>query len=71
MLERVERKKHRSKRHQRGLFVGTILTIATVVLVYMLPTDSFQDSDSARYVASFIAGLFGFTAVETLRRTLD
>jgi cytochrome c biogenesis protein CcdA len=49
------------------LYTGMTLTLATLTLVYMTSTDIFQNSQSARYVASFIAGLFGFTAIETLR----
>jgi hypothetical protein len=49
------------------LYTGMALTVATIGLVSMLSTDAFQNSASARYVASFIAGLFGFTAIEMLR----
>jgi hypothetical protein len=52
------------------LCVGTLLTSATLCLVLMLSTESFQNNQS-RYVASFIAGLFGFTAIETLRYRVD
>lgn len=72
MMKQIEEKKDsRSQRYQRRLYVGVILTSATLLLVYMLATDSFQKSNAARYVASFVAGLFGFTAIETLRRSLD
>ncbi len=53
------------------LYVGVILTGATVFLVYLLATEAFQRNNAARYVASFITGLFGYTAIETLRRGLD
>ena len=70
-MRQIEGKKDsRSQRYQR-LYVGIVLTSATLILVCMLATDSFQKSNAARYVASFVAGLFGFTAIETLRRSLD
>lgn len=53
------------------LYTGMALTVATIGLVSMISTDAFQNSAAARYVASFVAGLFGFTAVETLRGGLD
>ncbi|MFN6466161.1 MAG: hypothetical protein RMZ41_030695 [Nostoc sp. DedVER02] len=72
MIKQVEGKKDsKSQRSQRRLYVGTFLTTITLFLVYLIATDSFQKSDAARYVASFVAGLFGFTAIETLRRSLD
>jgi hypothetical protein len=55
------------KRQIFRLYTGLALTVATISLVSMISTDAFQNSPSARYVASFIAGLFGFTAIETLR----
>lgn len=72
MMEQIEEKKDsRSRRYQQRLYVGIVLTSASLFLVCMLSTDSFQKSNAARYVASFVAGLFGFTAIETLRRSLD
>jgi hypothetical protein len=65
------KKDSKSQRYQRRLYVGIFLASTTVFLVYLLSTNSFQRSSSARYVASFVAGLFGFTAIETLRRALD
>ncbi len=55
------------KRQIFRLYTGFALTVATISLVSMISTDPFQNSPSARYVASFIAGLFGFTAIEALR----
>lgn len=55
------------KRQIYRLYTGMALTVATIGLVAMISTDAFQNSPSARYVASFVAGLFGFTAIETLR----
>lgn len=68
---RGEREISKSQRYQRRLYIGMVLTGVTLYLVYMLSTDSFQKSNAARYVGSFVAGLFGFTAIETLRRSLD
>jgi hypothetical protein len=57
--------------YQRRLYVGLVLTGSTLLLILLIGTDYFQRSNSARYVASFVAGLFGFTAIETLRRSID
>jgi hypothetical protein len=50
---------------------GITLTAATVGLVVLISSPRLQGSDSARYIASFITGMFGFAAIETIRRSLD
>ena len=52
-------------------FMGTTLLFSTLALVLLLGEPNFQKSNSARYVASFLAGLFGFATVETFRHEID
>jgi hypothetical protein len=53
------------------LFTGITMTAVTVSLVVLIASPILERSNSARYVASFVAGLFGYTAIETFRRSLD
>ena len=69
-VEKFEHDRY-SKNLSAGLGVGIVLTSSTLALIVLLGTSDFQKSNSARYVASFLAGLFGFAAVETFRRTLQ
>jgi hypothetical protein len=61
----------REQEFLKRFFVGTTLLFSTLALVFWLGEPNFQKSNSARYVASFLAGLFGFAAVETFRREID
>ena len=56
---------------QKSLYIGIFLTLATISSLLLLSTDSLAKNNSARYVTSFVTGLFGFTAIEMLRRSLD
>jgi hypothetical protein len=47
--------------------VGAFLALLTIGLVIFA---SWQNNNSAKYVASFVAGLFGFTAIEVLRSSI-
>lgn len=72
MIDQIEKTKNpEPSRYIRQLYIGIMLIGATIFLVYLLSTESFQRNNTARYVASFVAGLFGFTAIETLRRSVD
>ncbi|MEB3247879.1 MAG: hypothetical protein VKK07_00875 [Merismopediaceae bacterium] len=59
--------KNFSKSLQYQFSVGAFLAFLTIGLVTFV---SLQNNNAAKYVASFVAGLFGFTAIEVLRSSV-
>lgn len=53
------------------LTIGIFLSVSTIYLIILISGQSFQKNNSVRHVASFVAGMFGFTAIQVLRQTLD
>lgn len=47
---------------------GIVLIISTFTLIFMI---NYFPKGGSRTVASFVAGMFGFTAIQALRRGFD
>ncbi|MEH2179660.1 hypothetical protein [Nostoc sp.] len=47
---------------------GVVLLISTIVLIFMI---NYFPKGASRTVSSFVAGMFGFTAIQALRRGFD
>jgi hypothetical protein len=51
-----------------GIFLGALTSI---MVMYLGSGRILPGNESTRYVGAFVVGLFGFTAIDTLRRSLD
>jgi hypothetical protein len=62
--------KYRESNENKGNAVmsGVVLVAASIILIFTI--NNFPPG-GARNVASFVAGMFGFTAVQALRRSFD
>ena len=47
---------------------GIVLIISTFILIFMI---NYFPKGGSKTVASFVAGMFGFTAIQSLRRSFD
>jgi hypothetical protein len=55
-----------------SLFIGVSLSVAAIFLISPSSSDSplkIEPVGSQRNMANFLAGMFGFTAIEALRRS--
>jgi hypothetical protein len=56
----------------KQFYTGILLSALTAILVmYLGSSRAITGNESTRYVGAFVAGLFGFTAIDTLRRSLN
>ena len=51
-----------------GIVSGIALALATIVLLVFI---NYFPQSNAKNVASFLAGMFGFTSVQAFRRSFD
>lgn len=57
-----------SENKSNALMSGVVLSIATILLIFVV---NYLPQNSARNVASLVAGMFGFTAIQALRKSFD
>ncbi|MBE9006999.1 hypothetical protein IQ259_18480 [Fortiea sp. LEGE XX443] len=62
------RESSNSENKSNALSSGMVMTIATVLLIFVI---NYLPQNGARNVASLVAGMFGFTAVQALRKSFD
>lgn len=53
---------------RNAISIGIALMVSTFTLIFMM---SYLPKGGSRTVASFVAGMFGFTAIQALRRGFD